>query len=66
MGHMIRQNRNIKDIKIGKEKSCLKQYAGDTFLFLDGSEKSQVFSRPTLPVSKFSGLKHNNNKTKAI
>ena len=39
MGHMIRQNKNIRGIRIGKERVCLLQYADDTVLFLDGSEK---------------------------
>lgn len=33
MEHMIRQNINIKDMKIGKEKISLQQYADDTVLF---------------------------------
>ena len=39
MGLMIRQNCNIKGIRIEKETICLLQYADDTVLFLDGSEK---------------------------
>ena len=40
MGLMIRQNMNIKGIKIEKETICLLQYADETVLFLDGSKKS--------------------------
>lgn len=67
MGYMIRQNKNIKGIKIGKEKICLLQYADDTVLFLDGSEKSLKSSLDLLfQFSKFSGLKPNITKTKAL
>jgi exonuclease III len=67
MGHMIRQNSNIKGMKIGKEKICLLQYADDTVLFLDGSEKSLKSALDLLfQFSKYSGLKPNISKTKAI
>lgn len=67
MGHMIRQSINIKGIKIGKEKNFLQQYADDTVLFLDGSEKSLKSALDLLfQFSKFSGLKPNINNTKAI
>ena len=67
MGHMIRQNSNIRGMKIGKEKVCLLQYADDTILFLDGSEKSLKSALDLLfQFSKFSGLKPNISKTKAI
>lgn len=64
---MIRQNKNIRGIKIGKEKVCLLQYADDTVLFLDGSEKSLKSALDLLfQFSKFSGLKPNISKTKAV
>ena len=67
MGLMIRQNKNIKGIRIEKETICLLQYADDTVLFLDGSEKSLKSALDLLfQFSKFSGLKPNINKTKAI
>ena len=67
MGHMIRQNKNIRGIRIGKERVCLLQYADDTVLFLDGSEKSLKSALDLLfQFSKFSGLKPNISKTKAI
>jgi hypothetical protein len=37
MGQMIRQNINIKGIKLGKEEVRLLQYADDTVIFLDGT-----------------------------
>ena len=60
MGQMIHQNKNIRGIRIGKERVCLLQYADDTVLFLDRSEKS-LKSAPDLlfHFSKFSGLKPN-------
>ena len=39
MGMMIRQNKDIQGIRIGREKICLLQYADDTAIFLDGTEK---------------------------
>ena len=67
MGLMIRQNNNIKGIKIEKETICLLQYADDTVLFLDGSEKSLKSALDLLfQFSKYSGLKPNINKTKAV
>lgn len=67
LGLLIRQNKNIRGIRIGKEKVCLLQYADDTVLFLDGSEKSLKSALDLLfQFSKFSGLKPNISKTKAI
>jgi hypothetical protein len=40
MEHMIRQNINIKGIKLGKEEVRLLQYTDDTVIFLDGLERS--------------------------
>ena len=36
---LIRQNRNIKRIKIGKETVCLLEFADDTVISLEGYEK---------------------------
>ena len=67
LGLMIRQSKNIKGIKINKERICLIQYADDTVLFLDGSEKSLKSALDLLfQFSKFSGLKPNISKTKAV
>ena len=66
MGILIRQNNNIKGIHIVKE-FCLFQYADDTILFLDGTEKSLKSALDLLfQFSKFSGLKPNIGKTIAI
>ena len=58
MGHLIRQNRNIKRIEIGKETVCLLQFADDTVISLEGSEK-RLKSAPDLffHFTKYSGLK---------
>ena len=67
MGVMIRQNKYIKGIKIGRDEICLLQYADDTALFLDGTEKSLKSALDLLfQFSKYSGLKPNFDKTKAI
>lgn len=66
MGIMIRQNRIIRCIHIQKEY-CLFQYADDTIMFLDGTEKSLKAALDLLfQFSKYSGLKPNFGKTKAI
>lgn len=60
MGIMIRQNKNIKGIHIQKEY-CLFQYADDTIMFLDGTEKSLKAALDLLfQFSKYSGLKPKN------
>ena len=60
MGILIRQNKDINGIKLGREKICLLQYADDTALFLDGTEKSLKSALDLLfQFSKYSGLKPN-------
>ena len=67
MGMMIRQNKNIRGIRIGGEEICLLQYADDTVIFLDGTEKSLKSALDLLfQFSKYSGLKPNYDKTKVI
>ena len=64
---MIRSNTEIKGITIHNKEEKLGQYADDTQLYLDGSEKSLSAAVDTL--NKFyqiSGLRMNTNKTKAI
>ena len=66
MGLLIRQNKDIKGIQIGKEVKLL-QYADDTVIFLDGSEKSLKSTLDLLfQFAKYSGLKPNISKTSAI
>ena len=67
MSILIRQNDNIKGINVGAHEMLLAQFADDTSLCLDGSEKSfrecikllQFFSR-------ISGLHINSEKTNVI
>ena len=67
MGAIIRKNKDIKGIYIRNREYKLLQYADDTAILLDGSEKSL---RNTLSLieqfSKFSGLKPNFQKTSCI
>ena len=64
---MVRENEIIAGIKINGKEFRLSQYAGDTQLFLDGTEQSL---KETLNVLKLfylmSGLKINVEKTRAI
>ena len=64
MGLMIRENRNITGIYLFDTEYKLIQYADDTTIILDGSEKSLKAALSLVnQFSKFSGLKPNYNKT---
>ena len=67
LGKMLRNNENVKGININRKTFLLSQYADDTQIFLDGTEKSL---QETLSVLDnfyiISGLKINIEKTKAI
>ena len=64
---MIRQNENIKGIKINAKDCLLTQFADDTSLCLDGSKKSFEEAIQTLTkFSEFSGLKMNTEKTQVV
>ena len=64
---MIRQNRNIKGYKIKGLDITISQYADDTSLFLDGSERSLKHCLNALQeFARYSGLNINQGKTKAI
>ena len=61
---MIRQNKNIKGIKLREKEILLSLFADDTTLYLDGTEKSFIEAIKTLDTfSAISGLKINNEKT---
>ena len=64
---MLRTNENVKGININRKTFLLSQYADDTQIFLDGTEKSL---QETLSVLDnfyiISGLKINIEKTKGI
>ena len=63
----IRKDKKIKGININGTECNISQYADDTTLFLDGSEKSLQASLDILDCfSKISGLKINNTKTEAM
>ena len=67
LGHMLRKNKSIKGIVIKGTENKISQYADDTQIFLDGSEKSLKCALNTLDkFYKMSGLKMNIEKTKAI
>ena len=67
LGIMIRNNKDIKGIVIDNNEYKLNQYADDTELFLDGSEKSLKAAIDEINTFyDMSGLKININKTKAI
>lgn len=67
LGKMVRDSKSIKGIKINEKEFRLSQYADDTQIFLDGTEKSL---KETLNIMKtfyiMSGLKINVEKTRAI
>ena len=64
---MIRNNVNIKGIKMNEIEVILSQFADDTSIFLDGSEKSFRETISTLDrFSSYSGLKINIDKTNVI
>ena len=67
LGQMLRKNKSIKGIVIKGTENKISQYADDTQIFLDGSEKSLKCALNTLDkFYKMSGLKMNIDKTKAI
>ena len=67
LGNMVRDSKSISGIKINEKEFRLSQYADDTQIFLDGTEKSL---KETLNILKtfniMSGLKINVEKTRAI
>ena len=64
---MLRKNKNVKGISINRKEFLLSQYADDTQIFLDGTEKSlQETLRVLDNFYVISGLKINIEKTKAI
>ena len=67
LGQIIRKNINIKGIVINNKEMKISQYADDTQILLDGTERSlreslQILSK----FFKLSGLKINEEKTRAI
>ena len=67
LGILFRQNNEIKGININKKVYKILQYADDTAIFIDGSERSLKNSLELLDqFSKFSGLKPNLQKTHCV
>ena len=67
LGQMLRNNKNLKGININNREFLLSQYADDTQVFLNDSEKSLREALLILDTFyKMSGLKINVKKTKAI
>ena len=64
---MLKQNKDIKGVKIGDVEHILSQFADDTTIILDGSEQSLAAAIKTLDsFAKLSYLKVNSSKTRAI
>lgn len=67
LGKMIRKNKDIKGIDINGKEFKLSQYADDTQLLLNGSEKTLQEALKTLKLYyTMSGLKINTDKTRAL
>ncbi|PJE77966.1 hypothetical protein CI610_03105 [invertebrate metagenome] len=67
LGILIRNDKDIKGIKVGNKEFKLSQYADDTGLTLDGSDKALKKTLDLLTqYAKYSGLKPNIEKTKCI
>ena len=67
LGNAVRRDTEIRGIKLGNSDCKLSQYADDTTMILDGSERS--FSRILYVLDIFanvSGLKANYEKTEAL
>jgi hypothetical protein len=64
---MIRENKDIKEIKIGKTENKISQHADNTEVLLEGDEQSFVKTLEVINLfGKVSGLKLNTNKSCAI
>ena len=67
LSHVIRENPDIKGIKIGETEIKLSQYADDTTIFLDKDKNSLKCVMDVLRwFNKLSGLAINKDKTKVI
>jgi Reverse transcriptase (RNA-dependent DNA polymerase) len=64
---LIKKNENITGVKVNGQEYLISQYADDTTLLLDGSEKSLKHSMNELKFyANISGLHVNVDKTKAV
>ena len=65
--YLIYQNIEIKGLRIGQEEIKLSQFADDTTLILDGSQRSLEAALNTIEIfGNYSGLKMNTTKTKVV
>ena len=63
---MLKQNKEIKGVKIGYVKRILSQFVDDMTIILDGFEQSLATAIKTLDsFAKLSNLKANSSKTRA-
>ena len=64
---MLKKNKDMKGIKIGETEYRLSQFADDTTIILDGTERSFVEPMNILRLfANISGLKVNSSKTRAV
>ena len=64
---MVKNNHEIKGIKVNNSEYCLSQYADDTVIFLDGSPDSMYATFKVLEsFANISGLKVNIDKTNSV
>ena len=67
LANKIRQNKNIKGINVRNSEHKISQYADDTSVFLDGSEKSlKALLKELEYFARISGLKVNFDKTQLV
>ena len=67
LANMIRKNKDIKGIKIKNKKYLISQYADDTSLILEATEKALKTALNLISYyAKFSGLSMNIDKTRVI
>ena len=67
LAHLIRKNPDIKGIKVRDKEYLVSQYADDTSLILEATEKSLKTTLNLITYfAKFSGLSMNNDKTRVI
>ena len=67
LAHLIRKNPDIKGIKVKEKNYLISQYADDTSLILEATEKALKTTLNLITYyAKFSGLSMNNEKTRVI
>ena len=67
LAHMIRQNEEIKGYTFFERETKISQYADDTSLILDGSQRGfEKCVETVLEYAKYSGLSMNFDKTKVV